>query len=249
MRTLLRPQPPLPAPTEDASPLVPGRASGAVDTPVSPPLQHPNPSSKELVVWPAPEMMEVLSLRQHWASSREKLCPTAWVTPPDSGQVAPSFSARLLCGMKGCYQFSGADPQGQDWFLLSKDTTASPPGPPDPRGRREVPTFAVNLAVLVGQGGGLQALAALGAPEAGLVPGLAGKGCQCCPQGRADAGFQVALAGVTNPLENPVKSVGLLPRKTFPQRFVCNCRRLVGPPKCTLGGLWPPILQPWTVSP
>lgn len=37
-----------------------------------------------------------------------------------------------------------------------------------------VASFAVNLAILVGQGGGLEAFAALGTPEAGLMPGLPG---------------------------------------------------------------------------
>lgn len=37
-----------------------------------------------------------------------------------------------------------------------------------------IASFAVNLAVLVSQGGGLEAFATLGTPEAGLMPGLPG---------------------------------------------------------------------------
>lgn len=46
-----------------------------------------------------------------------------------------------------------------------------PPAPPH-RGGDVAHTFAVDLPIFVCQGGGLQALATLGAAEAGLVPGL-----------------------------------------------------------------------------
>lgn len=54
---------------------------------------------------------------------------------------------------------------------------APPPAPrPGPGSEAKPPTFAVNLAILVGQGGRLEAFATLGTSEAGLMPGLGGKG-------------------------------------------------------------------------
>lgn len=50
------PQPPLPAPPMTH----PGQASGAGQSPIPPPLQHPNPSSKELLAGPATEMTETV---------------------------------------------------------------------------------------------------------------------------------------------------------------------------------------------
>lgn len=72
---------------------------------------------------------------------------------------------------------SGTDSEARKGLTSSK---AFGPLPLRPPGREDVgegpPTFAVNLAILVGQGGGLEAFAALSAPEAGLMPGLGREG-------------------------------------------------------------------------
>ena len=53
---------------------------------------------------------------------------------------------------------------------------SSPLQPSGLQGEVELPTFAVDLTILVCQGGRLKAFATLGASEAGLMPGLGKKG-------------------------------------------------------------------------
>lgn len=92
-------------------------------------------------------------------------------------RVLPPDSSPLKCTSQ---QHSGRDPKaGAGW-----QSEAAPPGPapchprptPGPGSEAKPPTFAVNLAILVGQGGRLEAFATLGTSEAGLMPGLGGKG-------------------------------------------------------------------------
>lgn len=81
--------------------------------------------------------------------------------------------------MKGHTRSSGIDSEARNQFAFSKDITVELPTLSDFPTlvlEAQLPTFAVNLAVLVSQGGGLEAFATLGTPEAGLMPGLGREG-------------------------------------------------------------------------
>lgn len=145
--------------------------------PRTPPLQPPNPTARRVLAPPCPSPSTertVLSagtaLDQGRAPARpaQPMCHGALARPP-SGLPPLSGGASARC--------SGPDPKARGRFTRSQGIAVQPPTPGPPgRALDATPTFAVNLAVLVGKGGGLQTFAALGAAEAGLVPGLRGEG-------------------------------------------------------------------------